>query len=139
MERIEKTVDVRCPLKVVYNQWMRFEDYPEFVSSVTELHQVDDTHVHCHTEFGGNETELDAEIIEQVPNEHIVWRSVSGIASVGVVHFEPLGPQLTRVRLMMAYEPPATDGRRTLESLSRSVQHTAEDFKRFIEDRAGKR
>src|SRR5262245_35172875 len=140
MERIEKIVEVACPLRTVYNQWARFEDYPEFVWSLTEVRQVDDKHVHCRTEFGGEAWELDAEIIEQVPNEHIAWKSLSGIPSVGVVHFEPLGPRLTRVRLMMAYEPPGKDGAlKTLESLNTSVQNTVEDFKRYIESRAEKR
>ena len=139
MEKIEKTIDVRCPLKVVYNQWTRFEDYPEFVSSVLEVRQVDENHVHCHAEFGGNGRVLDAEIIVLSRKVHSAWKSLSGTPSVGVVHFEPLGPQLTRVRLMMAYEPANDDGRTTLESLSRSVQHTAEDFKRFIESRASTR
>jgi uncharacterized membrane protein len=138
MEKIEKSIDVRCPLRAVYNQWTRFEDFPEFMSSVKEVRQVDDTHVHCHAEIRGEETEVDAEIIDQVPNEHIAWKSLSGTPSVGVLHFEPLGPQLTRVRLMMAYEPAgAADGtREAIESLSASLQDTIENFKSFIENRA---
>jgi uncharacterized membrane protein len=138
MEKIEKSIDVRCPLRAVYNQWTRFEDFPEFMSSVKEVRQIDDTHVHCHAEIRGEETEVDAEIIDQLPNEHIAWKSLSGTPSVGVLHFEPLGPQLTRVRLMMAYEPAgAADGtREAIESVSASLQDTIENFKSFIENRA---
>src|SRR5687768_6732698 len=103
MTKLEKSIDVHCPLRAVYNQWSQFEDLPEFVSSVTEVHQIDDTHVHCHAEIRGKATELDAEIIDRVPNEHIAWKSLSGTPSVGVLHFEPLGPRLTRLRLMVAY------------------------------------
>ena len=138
MEKIEKSIEVRCPLRAVYNQWTRFEDFPEFMSSVTQVQQIDDTHLHCHAEIHGEDTELDAEIIEREPNQHIAWRSLSGTPSVGVVHFEPLGPRLTRVRLLMAYEPADTaDGtREALESLSARVQDTVENFKSFIENRA---
>ena len=138
MEKIEKSIEVRCPLRAVYNQWTRFEDFPEFMSSVTQVQQIDETHLHCHAEIHGEDTELDAEIIEREPNQHIAWRSLSGTPSVGVVHFEPLGPRLTRVRLMMAYEPAgAADGtREALESLSARVQDTVENFKSFIENRA---
>jgi uncharacterized membrane protein len=137
MTKLEKSIDVHCPLRAVYNQWSRFEDLPEFVSSVTEVHQIDDTHVHCHAEIRGEATELDAEIIDQVPNEHIAWKSLSGPPSVGVLHFEPLGPRLTRVRLMMAYEPAgADDTREAAETLSARLQDTIENFKLFIETRS---
>jgi uncharacterized membrane protein len=137
MEKIEKSIEVRRPLRAVYRQWTRFEDFPEFMSSVTQVHRIDDTHVHCHAEIRGKDTELDAEIIDQEPNEHIAWKSLSGTPSVGVVHFEPLGPRLTRVRVMMAYEPAssADTSREALESLRARVQDTVEDFKRFIENR----
>lgn len=137
MEKIQKSIDVRSPLRAVYNQWTRFEDFPEFMSSVTEVRQVDDTHLHCHAEIRGEDRELDAEIIDNVPNEHIAWKSVSGPPSVGVVHFESLGPRLTRVRLMMAYEPAsaADASREALESLGARVQDTIENFKSFIEKR----
>jgi uncharacterized membrane protein len=138
MKKIERSIEVRRPLRAVYNQWTRFEDFPEFMSSVTQVRQIDDTHVHCHAEIRGKDTELDAEIIDQVPNEHIAWKSLSGTPSVGVVHFEPLGPRLTRVRLMMAYESAGTadGGREALKSLGARIQDTVEDFKRFIENRA---
>jgi uncharacterized membrane protein len=138
MEKLERSIEVRSPLRVVYNQWTRFEDFPEFMSSVTEVHQVDDTHVHCRAEIQGEERELDAEIIDRVPNHHIAWKSLSGPPTAGVVHFESLGPQLTRVRLVMAYEP-ATDAeasREALESLGARLQDTVENFKSFIEDRS---
>ena len=140
MEKIVKSIEVRCPLRAVYTQWTRFEDFPDFMSSVTQVHQIDDTHVHCHAEIRGKDTELDAEIIEQEPNEYIAWKSLSGTPSVGVVHFELLAPRLTRVRLMMAYEPAsaADSSREALESLSARVQDTVEHFKSFIENRAGK-
>jgi uncharacterized membrane protein len=138
MEQIEKTIDVRCPLRAVYDQWTRFEEFPEFMSGVMEVQQIDDTHVRCHAEIGGVDSELDAEIVEHVPNEFIAWRSVSGIPSAGIVQFEPLGPQLTRVQLVIAYEPMDTDDAHDdLEALSDRVQDTVEDFKWFIESRGG--
>jgi uncharacterized membrane protein len=137
MTKLEKSIDVHCPLRAVYNQWSQFEDLPEFVSSVTEVHQIDDTHVHCHAEIRGKATELDAEIIDRVPNEHIAWKSLSGTPSVGVLHFEPLGPRLTRLRLMVAYEPAAADDTdEAAESMSARLQDTIENFKLFIENRS---
>jgi uncharacterized membrane protein len=137
MEKVEKTIEVRCAVRAVYDHWARFENLPAFMTSVTEVHRVDDTHLHCHALIQGEEKELDAEIIDKLPNEYIAWKSLSGTPSVGVVHFESVGPKKTRVRLMMAYESRgAADGTRAaVEQLGARIQDTVEHFKSFIENR----
>lgn len=137
MERVDKAIDVNCPVRTVYNQWTQFEDFPRFMSGVKEVRQLDDTHLHWHAEVWGKDKEWDAEITEQVPDERISWRSVSGAPNAGTVRFEPLGPERTRVRLVMGYEP---DG--ALENIGDAlgvftsrVQHSVEQFKKFIESR----
>src|ERR687897_1765465 len=47
-----------------------------------------------------------ATIIEQVPDSHIVWRSTGPKGHVdGAVSFTELGPNLTRVLLVLEYWP----------------------------------
>jgi ribosome-associated toxin RatA of RatAB toxin-antitoxin module len=137
MERIEKSIDVGCPVRTVYNQWTQFEDFPKFMDGVKDVRQVDDTHVHWHAEVWGKDKEWDAEITEQVPDERISWRSVSGALNAGTVRFEPLGPDRTRVRLVMAYEPEGAIENigDALGVMSGRVEHTVKDFKKFIEQR----
>jgi uncharacterized membrane protein len=106
MERIEKMVEVDCPVRAVYNQWTQFEEFPRFMDGVKDVTQLDDTHVRWHAEILGKDKEWEAEITEQVPDERISWKSISGDApNAGTVRFEPLGPNRTMVRLVMAYEP----------------------------------
>ncbi|HEY8521126.1 MAG TPA: SRPBCC family protein [Gammaproteobacteria bacterium] len=139
MERIEKTVDVNCPVRTAYNQWTQFEEFPLFMSGVKEVRQLDDTHVHWRAEIWGREKEWDAEITEQVPDQYIAWRSTSGDApNAGAVHFEPLGADRTRVRLTMEYEPQGAIENigDALGAMSSRVQESVEDFKRFIEGRS---
>jgi len=137
MERIEKSIDVGCPVRTVYNQWTQFEDFPKFMDGVKDVRQLDDTHVHWHAEVWGKDKEWDAEITEQVPDERISWRSVSGALNAGTVRFEPLGPDRTRVRLVMAYEPEGAIENigDALGVMSGRVEHTVKDFKKFIEQR----
>ncbi|HKU70975.1 MAG TPA: SRPBCC family protein [Burkholderiales bacterium] len=138
MERIEKTIEVECPVRVVYNQWTQFEEFPEFMTGVKEVRQIDDTHLHWCAEIWGKDKEWDAEITEQVPDERISWRSTDGSFNAGTVRFESLGPNRTNVRLTMAYDPEGA-----VENIgdavgifSSRVQNTVEDFKEFIEGRA---
>ena len=50
MERIEKSIEVRCPVRAVYNQWTQFEEFPRFMTGVKEVRQLDDTHQHWHVD-----------------------------------------------------------------------------------------
>ena len=138
MERIEKSIEVACPLRAVYNQWTQFEDFPQFMAGVKEVRQLDDTHVHWHAEIWGKDKEWDAEITEQVPDRKIAWRSISGDApNAGEVRFEPVGPESTRVHLAMAYEPQGAveNVGDKLGVLSARVQNTVEGFKKYVEER----
>jgi uncharacterized membrane protein len=137
MERVEKIVEVDQPLRTVYNQWTQFEEFPRFMTGVREVRQLDPTHVHWRAAIWGQEEEWDAEITEQDPDQRISWKSISGPFNAGTVRFEPLGPDRTRVRLVMAYRP---DG--TVENLGDAVgmfgarvQTTVDEFKKFIEAR----
>ncbi len=137
MEQVEKTVEVERPLSTVYNQWTQFEEFPEFMEGVKEVRQLDDTHLHWRAELWGKEKEWDAEITEQDPDRRISWRSTSGARNAGTVRFEPLGPDRTRVRLTMAYEPEDTveNVGDALGIFSARVEHSVRDFKEFIENR----
>jgi uncharacterized membrane protein len=138
MERIEKSVEVKAPVKAVYNQWTQFEEFPRFMAGVKEVKQLDDTHVHWHAEIWGKDKEWDAQITEQVPDQRISWRSISGDApNAGSVRFEPVGPDRTRVNLTMEYEPQGVieNVGDKLGVMSARVQNTVEDFKKFIENR----
>jgi uncharacterized membrane protein len=137
MEHVEKTIEVNRPLSTVYNQWTQFEEFPFFMEGVKEVRQLDDTHLHWRAEIWGKEKEWDAEITEQEPDKRISWKSVSGAHNAGTVRFEPMGPGVTRVRLVMAYDPEGAveAAGDALGIFSARVQHTIEDFKRFLENR----
>jgi uncharacterized membrane protein len=138
MERIEKTIEVNAPLRAVYNQWTQFEDFPHFMQGVKEVRQLDDTHVYWHAEIFGKDKEWTAEITEQVPDQRISWRSVSGDApNAGTVRFEPVAQEHTRVRLTMAYEPEGAleNVGDALGIMRARVEKTLEQFKKFIEGR----
>jgi uncharacterized membrane protein len=137
MEQIEKSIEVDCPVRSVYNQWTQFEEFPRFMAGVKEVRQIDDTHVHWQANIWGKDVEWDAEITEQDPDRRISWRSTSGAPNAGTVRFEPLGDDRTRVRLVMAYEPTGAveSAGDALGLFNARVQTTVEDFKKFIESR----
>jgi uncharacterized membrane protein len=137
MEHVEKTVEVNRPVSTVYNQWTQFEEFPSFMAGVKEVRQLDDTHLHWRAEIWGKEKEWDAEITEQEPDKRISWKSVSGARNAGTVRFEPVTPERTRVRLVMAYEPEdaVENMGDALGIFSSRVENTVEQFKKYIESR----
>ena len=98
-------IDLDVPVSTAYNQWTQFEDFPQFMTSVESVRQIDDTHLHWKANVAGKTKEWDAEITEQIPDKRIAWRSTGGVENSGVVTFHKLTDTRTRVMLQMDYMP----------------------------------
>jgi uncharacterized membrane protein len=134
---VEQSIDVNVPLRVVYDQWTQFEEFPRFMEGVKSVTQLDDTHLHWVAEVAGEEKEWDAEIIEQHPDESVAWQSTSGARNAGAVTFHRLDDDHTRVTLQMDVEPEGiveTAGE-ALGFLDRRVKGDLKHFKEFVEER----
>ena len=137
METIEKYIDVNEPIQTVYNQWTQFEDFPRFMEGIEKVTQFDNTHLHWVANIGGKNLEWDATISEQIPDKRIVWYSDRGAVHSGMVSFNPVGPEITRVTLRIDYEPEGfVEGTGDkLGFVSRRVEGDLKRFKEFIESR----
>jgi uncharacterized membrane protein len=105
MERMEHSEIIDRPLSTVYNQWTQAEEFPRFMEGVKSVRQLDNTHQEWHAEIAGKDVHWQAEIIDQVPDQRIVWRSTSGVKNGGMVQFKEVEPGRTEVTLVMEYEP----------------------------------
>jgi len=137
METIERAIEVNAPLRDVYNQWTQFEDFPRFMEGVKEVRQLDDKRLHWRAEIAGKEKEWDAEIVEQVPDQRIAWRSMRGVVNSGMVNFTALTPATTRVILALHYQPANTMENigSMLGLVAARVTGDLRRFKDFIEQR----
>jgi uncharacterized membrane protein len=105
MTSIEKTIDVDAPISAVYNQWIQFEDFPQFMGGVESITQTDDEHLHWKVSIAGVEREFDAEITEQHTDQRVAWKSLDGPRHAGVVTFYRLSDDATRVTLQIDWQP----------------------------------
>jgi uncharacterized membrane protein len=138
MARVEKTIEIDRPLRMVYDQWTQFEEFPRFMEGVEDVHQIDEKTLHWKAKIGGRSREWTAEIVQQEPDESIAWRHTEGAVNSGVVVFAPLDAERCQVTLALEYDPrgfveKAGD---ILGVVSRRVEGDLERFKRFIEERA---
>lgn len=138
MASIIETIDVDVPVNIAYNQWTQFETFPEFLSFVESIQQIEDNRLHWKVQIGGVEREFDAEITEQHPDERIAWRSVEGEAKhAGVVTFHKLEDTSSRVSVQLDWEPEGfiESTGAVLGIDARSVKKDLGRFKEFIEAR----
>ena len=105
MASIEKSIEVRVPISTAYNQWTQFEEFPTFMEGVKDVTQVDDRRLHWVAEIGGKREEWDAEITDQRPDQRVAWMSTSGPRNSGVVSFQRLGDEATRILVQMEWQP----------------------------------
>ncbi|MEV5969562.1 SRPBCC family protein [Streptomyces sp. NPDC051921] len=135
---VHDTIEVEAPLRQVYDQWTQFEEFPRFMDGVEEVRQVDDRLCHWRTKVAGVTREFDTEIVDQLPDERISWRTVGGdVRQKGVVTFRRVDDAHTRVSLAMDVEPQSLTDRAgaALGMVDSRVQGDLYRFKTFMEDR----
>lgn len=103
---IVEQADIGLPVRVVYDQWTRFEEFPSFTRKVEKVEQEEDEKLNWRAQIFLSHRDWEATIMEQVPDERIVWHSKGSRGYPdGVVTFHELTPDLTRVLLVIEYHP----------------------------------
>ncbi|MEV4007815.1 SRPBCC family protein [Actinomadura sp. NPDC049753] len=103
---IVEHIDIGAPSRLVYDQWTQFQDYPSFMKKVVSVDQADETKLNWKAKIFWSARTWESTIVEQVPDEHIVWRSKGPKGHVdGTVSFHELAPNLTRVLVVLEYHP----------------------------------
>lgn len=137
MAHVEHGIEVKVPIRAVYNQWTQFEEFPRFMEKVNEVRQLDDKRLHWRASLAGKEEEWDATITEQTPDERIAWTSTSGAKNAGVVTFHYIDPNTTRVMLQLDYEPQGAAEKvgSAVGIPQKQIEGDMRRFKEFIEAR----
>jgi hypothetical protein len=135
--KVEKTLTVDVPVRVAYNQWTQFEEFPQFMSGIVEVQQLDDRRLHWVAEIAGVRRQWDASILEQVPDTKIAWAATEGATNAGAVYFSEIGPSQTAVTLSLEYEPEGlveSVGDK-LNVVEKQAEGDMERFKALVESR----
>lgn len=109
--RVEQTATVDIPPQQLFTFWRNFANLPRFMEHLQSVTLEGDQRSHWIAKGPvGMKAEWDAEIINEIPNELIGWRSVNGsaIGNAGSVHFSPTADgRGTELRVLLRYDPPA--------------------------------
>jgi HSP20 family molecular chaperone IbpA len=124
MSTLEQTIDVNVAPQVAFSLWTRFEDFPRFMEGIREVRRLDNNRLHWRAMRHDHEVEWDSEIMEQIPDQLIRWRDLSGEYR-GSIMFEPLQAGQTRIRMRMEFDALPVDKEQQL------TQRIAGDLERF--------
>ncbi|GAB2597026.1 hypothetical protein GCM10027168_32300 [Streptomyces capparidis] len=103
---IVEDIDVGVPIRVAYDQWTQFQDFPSFMKKVESVDRKSETELDWKAQVFWSHRTWHSRVIEQVPDKRIVWRSKGAKGYVdGAVTFHELGPELTRILLVLQYHP----------------------------------
>jgi uncharacterized membrane protein len=103
---IVEEIDVGVPIDVAYRQWTQFAEFPKFMKKVEQVEQVSDEKLRWKAQVFLSHRTWESTIVEQVPNDRIVWKSKGDKGYVdGAITFHELAPDLTRVVVVLEYHP----------------------------------
>ena len=101
MNAAEKSIIVNAPVAEVYERWLRFEELPKFIKSLGHVERIDNTHFSFSNIRDGKEQRGVIEVIRQIPERRIAWRTIADGVGLGVVSFEPLSETVTEITLKL--------------------------------------
>lgn len=108
LTNIVESTDVGVPVTLAYNQWTQYNDFPKFTKKVESVdkNRNEEQKTNWKAQVFWSHRTWEATIIEQVPDDRIVWRSKGQKGHVdGAVTFHELAPNLTRILLVLEYHP----------------------------------
>ncbi len=136
--RVESSLIVNRPPEDCYRFWRDFENLPRFMSHVLSVRITGDRRSHWIVKApgGGACIEWDAELVEDIPNQRISWRTLPGAPAshTGSVQFEAApGGRGTLIRMQFEYGHP---GQAVVSAFARLVgkhpeQMANKDLRRF--------
>jgi uncharacterized membrane protein len=107
MNVAEKSIIVNAPVAEVYDRWLHFEELPKFIKSLGNIERIDGTRFSFSNIRDGKEQRGVIEVIRQIPERRIAWRTIADGVGLGVVSFEPLSDTVTEITLKLrsAFDP----------------------------------
>jgi len=135
-------VRLEKPVSDIYRFWRRLENLPRFMTHLDRVTEMPNGKSHWVARGpAGLAVEWDAEIINELENEVIGWRSLHGseVVTAGSVNFgRARDGRSTQVSVHLQYAPPAGKAGALIASLfgrepSQTIREDLRHFKQLLE------
>jgi uncharacterized membrane protein len=130
IDAAEGSIVVNAPVADVYERWLAFEDYPEFITAIKRVRKLDANHFSASLAFNGKQHEATLEMMLRIPERRLAWRTLADHRApdhlaAGVVSFASLSDQSTCVTLKLTSSFGGT--------ISHRVDKYLHNFKKLVE------
>ncbi len=111
-QHFRESITIGRPVEEVYRFWRDFQNLPRFMAHLDTVEILDERRSHWVARGPADRSiEWQAELVEDVPNERIAWRSIAGAGTelehAGSVRFVAApGGRGTEVHVEMRYDAP---------------------------------
>ena len=139
---VRESIRVERPVDEVWSFWRRLEQLPRFMTHLDRVTETSDGKSHWVAGGpAGLVIEWDAEIINEVENHILAWRSLPGsdIVTAGSVTFNAVrGGRGTQIQVNLQYAPPAGKAGAFVASLfgrepSQTLREDLRHFRQLLE------
>jgi uncharacterized membrane protein len=139
---VRESIRLEAPIADVYRFWRCLDNLPQFMTHLNRVTATGDGTSHWEAAGpAGLAVEWDAEIINEVENQVLAWRSVPGsdLVTAGSVNFAAVrGGRSTQVSVHLQYAPPAGKAGALVASLfgrepSQTIREDLRHFKQLLE------
>jgi len=139
---VRESIRLEVPVADVFRFWRRLDHLPNFMSHLQRVSEMPNGRSHwVATGPGGMRVEWDAEIINEVENRILAWRSLpdSDVVTAGSVNFDTVrGGRSTQLSVNLQYAPPAGRAGAFVASLfgrepSQTIREDLRHFKQLLE------
>ncbi len=139
---VRESVRLEVPVAEVYRFWRRLDNLPRFMTHLNRVTETSDGKSHWVAAGpAGLAVEWEAEIINEVKNRVLAWRSLPGsdVVTAGSVNFDAArGGRSTQVSVLLQYAPPAGKAGAFVASLfgcepSQTIREDLRHFKQLLE------
>jgi uncharacterized membrane protein len=138
---VRESVRLEVPVATVFSFWRRLEQLPQFMSHLERVTQTSYGRWHWVAAGpAGVRVEWDAEIVNEVENQVLAWRSLPGsdVVTAGSVNFDEVRDGGTQIGVHLQYAPPAGKAGALVASLfgrepSQTIREDLRRFKQLLE------
>lgn len=134
--KVEQAIVIGRPRDELFRFWRQLDNLPRFMDHLESVTVLDEHRSHWVAKGPlGARVEWDAEIVHEIPDEILAWRSLPGsdVDQAGQVQFTPAHGGGTEVRVVLRYATPAGQAGATVAHLlgDDPARQIADDLRRF--------
>jgi uncharacterized membrane protein len=139
---VRESVRLEVPVAEVYRFWRRLDNLPRFMTHLARVTEAANGRSHWVAAGPASvAVEWEAEIINEIENKVVAWRSLPGsdVVTAGSVNFDPVpGGRGTQVTVRLQYDPPGGKAGALVASLfgrepSQTIREDLRHFKQLLE------